>query len=76
MRYGAAARASGVVTELERFPCRMCGAMILKPHDRNDCSWNLRDQRDVARAEAERLRRELAEAQAALVVAQAMAGQR
>jgi hypothetical protein len=54
----------------------MCGAMILKPHDRNDCSWNLRDQRDVARAEAERLRRELAEAQAALVVAQAMAGQR
>ena len=68
---------------LEPSPCAVCGAMIVKPHPRSECAWVLRERCDGLEAERWRLsalvestRLELAEAQAALVVAQAMAGQR
>ena len=32
-------------------PCRVCGALVVRPHSRAECAWVLRDQRDTARAE-------------------------
>ena len=57
---------------MERFPCHVCGAIIVRPHNSFECAWRLRDERDQLRRELAASRAGHIEALSALVELAAM----